>query len=261
VVGPPLQRLVPMDRRIGFALMPTSRHCRRSGSPAPPRDTRNPPVCSSRTIAHDGIGFAVCQVMHAPTAYLMQHGVRIVFANVLLQQMGAPIPAEPTLVVAGSLVAKGLLSPAAVVLTTIAAALLADAGWFVLGRRYHAGVLRLLARLSRSKAQQAGRGRSAFARWGLKALLVAKFLPGVSQVMVPIAGATGTTVRSFVLYDIAGTLLWASLPFGGGVIFHQQVDVVLDALFRVGLWVLGGALVVATGLVLSRRVQARRRPA
>jgi membrane protein DedA with SNARE-associated domain len=79
--------------------------------------------------------------------------------------------------------------------------------------------------------------------------------------MVPIAGASGTSVRSFILYDIAGTLLWASLPFGAGVIFHQQVDVVLDALFRVGLWVLGGALVVAMGLLLSRRVQDRRRPA
>jgi membrane protein DedA with SNARE-associated domain len=199
--------------------------------------------------------------MHAPTAYLMQHGLTFVFANVLLQQMGAPIPAEPTLVVAGSLAAKGLLSPAAVVLTTVAAALLADSVWFVLGRRYHAGVRRLLARLSRSRAPQPGRGQSAFARWGLKALLVAKFLPGVSQVMVPIAGANGTSVRSFILYDIAGTLLWASLPFGGGVIFHEQVDVVLEALFRVGLWVLGGALVVAMGLLLSRHIQVRRRPA
>ncbi len=173
--------------------------------------------------------------------------------------MGAPIPAEPTLVVAGSLAAKGLLSPAAVLLATVTAALLADAGWFVLGRRYQAGVLRLLARLSRSRAQQAGRVQNAFARWGLKALLVAKFLPGVSQVMVPIAGATGTTVRSFILYDVAGTLLWASLPFGGGVIFHEQVDVVLDAMFRVGLWMLGGALIVTVGVLLSRRVHARRR--
>jgi membrane protein DedA with SNARE-associated domain len=197
--------------------------------------------------------------MHAPTEYLMQHGVPVIFANVLLQQMGAPIPAEPTLVVAGSLAAKGLLSPAAVLLTTVAAALLADAGWFVLGRRYQASVLRILARVSRSRAQQAGQGQSAFARWGLKALLGAKFLPGVSQVMVPIAGATGTKFRSFILYDIAGTLLWASLPFGGGVIFHQQVAVVLNALNRVGLWVLGGALIVAIAVLLSRRVQARRR--
>jgi len=211
-------------------------------------------------IARDGIGVAPSLRMHATTAYLMQHGVTFVFANVLLQQVGAPIPAEPTLVLAGSLAAKGLLSPVAVVLTTVAAALLADAGWFVLGRRYHAGVRRLLARLSRSRASQAGRGESAFARWGLKALLVAKFLPGVSQVMVPIAGATGTSVRSFILYDIAGTLLWASLPFGAGVIFHQQVDVVLEALFRVGLWVLGAALIVAMGLLMSRRVRAKRRP-
>lgn len=211
-------------------------------------------------IVHDGIDVAAMLVVHAPTAYLLHHGVTVVFANVLLQQMGAPIPAEPTLLVAGSLAAKGQLSPVAVVLTTVAAALLADAAWFVLGRRYQAGVLRLLARVSRS-AQQAGRRRSAFARWGLKALLVAKFLPGVSQTMLPIVGATGTTARSFILYDVAGTLLWASLPFGGGMIFHQQVDVVVHAIDRVGIWVLGGALIMAIGVLLSRRVQAKRRHA
>jgi membrane protein DedA with SNARE-associated domain len=38
-----------------------------------------------------------------------EQGLLLVFANVLLQQLGVPIPAEPTLVVAGSLAARGLL--------------------------------------------------------------------------------------------------------------------------------------------------------
>src|SRR5260370_41370375 len=100
------------------------------------RTTRGP---HGYAIPHAGIDVAAIVVVHAPTAYLLQHGLTLVFTNVLLQQMGAPIPAEPTLVVAGSLAAKGLLSPAAVVLTTVGAALLADAAWFVLGRHYHAG--------------------------------------------------------------------------------------------------------------------------
>jgi membrane protein DedA with SNARE-associated domain len=44
--------------------------------------------------------------MEALTAELAQHGLRIVFSNVLLQQIGVPIPAEPTLVVAGSLASR-----------------------------------------------------------------------------------------------------------------------------------------------------------
>jgi membrane protein DedA with SNARE-associated domain len=198
--------------------------------------------------------------MHPITAHLAQHGVPLVFGNVLLQQIGVPIPAEPTLVVAGSLAAKGLLSPAALVVTTVAAALLADTAWFLLGRRYEATVLRLLARLTRSR-DGIGRGRDTFARWGLKAMLLAKFLPGVSQVMVPVAGATGASYRSFILYDVLGTLLWASLPIGGGMLFNQQVDAVLAAMSRIAIWLFLGALVAAAGLIAARRVPARGRSA
>jgi membrane protein DedA with SNARE-associated domain len=194
--------------------------------------------------------------MHPITAHLAQHGVPLVFGNVLLQQIGVPIPAEPTLVVAGSLAAKGLLSPAALVITTVVAALLADTAWFLLGRRYEATVLRLLARLTRS-GDGIGRGRETFARWGLKSMLLAKFLPGVSQVMVPVAGATGASYRSFMFYDVLGTLLWASLPIGGGMLFNQQVDAVLAAMSRIAIWLCLGALVAAAGVIAARRVPAR----
>ena len=194
--------------------------------------------------------------MHPLTAHLAQHGAPLVFGNVLLQQIGVPIPAEPTLVVAGSLVAKGLLSPAALVTSTLAAALLADTAWFLLGRRYEATVLRVLARLTRSP-DGIGRGRETFARWGLKSMLLAKFLPGVSQVMVPVAGATGASYRSFIVYDVLGTLLWASLPIGSGMLFDQQVDAVLASLSRIGLWLFLGALVLTGGLIAARRMSAR----
>jgi membrane protein DedA with SNARE-associated domain len=195
--------------------------------------------------------------MHPITAHLAQHGVPLVFANVLLQQIGVPIPAEPTLVVAGSLAAKGLLSPTALVATTVAAALLADIGWFLIGRRYQETVLRLLARLTRSR-DGLGRGRETFARWGVKAMLLAKFLPGVSQVLVPVAGATGVRFRSFVFYDVVGTLLWASLPIGSGMVFNQQVDVVLAALSRIGIWLFIGALIAAAGVMAVRRAPVTR---
>jgi membrane protein DedA with SNARE-associated domain len=92
-------------------------------------------------------------------------------------------------------------------------------------------------------------------------MLVAKFLPGVSQVMVPIAGATGIRFRSFVIYDVVGTLFWASLPIGGGMLFNQQVDAVLAAMSRIAVWLFIGALIAAAGVIVSRRALARGRSA
>jgi membrane protein DedA with SNARE-associated domain len=43
-------------------------------------------------------------------ALVLQHGVGFVFLNVLLEQLGIPVPAVPTLLVAGALAADGRLS-------------------------------------------------------------------------------------------------------------------------------------------------------
>jgi len=45
---------------------------------------------------------------------IAQYGLALVFANVLFEQLGMPIPAIPTLIVAGALAAEGELSPSAI---------------------------------------------------------------------------------------------------------------------------------------------------
>ena len=42
--------------------------------------------------------------------HFSQYGLAIVFANVLIEQLGVPVPAIPTLVIAGALAAEGKLS-------------------------------------------------------------------------------------------------------------------------------------------------------
>lgn len=196
--------------------------------------------------------------MSGLAAHVAHHGLGLVFANVLLQQAGVPIPAEPTLVVAGSLAAKSLMSRLGLVLVTVAAATLADVSWFLLGRRFGPGVLRFVARFSAKTDRPSSRGAGTFARWGLRSLVVAKFLPGVSQVIVPMSGATGVGFRSFILYDLLGTLVWSAVPIGSGMIFHEQVDGVLSALSRVGVWVLLALAAVAV-VLLARRYFVRAR--
>ena len=194
--------------------------------------------------------------MSGIAAQVAHHGLGLVFANVLLQQAGVPIPAEPTLVVAGSLAAKSLMSRTGLVLVTVGAATLADVSWFVLGRRFGPAILRFVARIS----ARAG-GDSAFARWGLRSLVVAKFLPGVSQVVVPLSGATGIAFRSFIFFDLLGTVIWSAVPIGSGMIFHEQVDGVLSAMSRVGIWVLLAALAAGVALLARRYLVRGRRGA
>ncbi|HMK84433.1 MAG TPA: hypothetical protein VK437_00625, partial [Steroidobacteraceae bacterium] len=78
---------------------------------------------------------------------IAQYGLLIVAANVLLDQIGFPVPAMPTLIVAGAL-AEGWESLGLLFTSSVLACLVPDAGWFLLGRRYGIGVLKTLCRIS-----------------------------------------------------------------------------------------------------------------
>ena len=183
---------------------------------------------------------------------LARHGATLAFAEALVQQLGVPLPVEAMLVLAGSLAAKGLLSPLRMIAATTVGAVLADAVWFVVGRRYGDALLRLIGRLWPSRAA-APSGRSSFSRWGLPALLVVRVLPGAAQLIVSLAGARRIRLGAFVLCDLAGIVLWASAFFLGGMILHRQTEMLLQALSRPAPWLVAAALLAVTLLWRSRR--------
>src|SRR5688572_24467504 len=95
-----------------------------------------------------------------------RYGLLIVFVNVLLSQIGLPVPVAPTLVVAGALAANGSLSAAAVFGAVLVAALIGDGLWYIAGRIYGRRVLRLLCRLSFSRDSCVSGSEQMFRRRG-----------------------------------------------------------------------------------------------
>ncbi len=78
----------------------------------------------------------------------MDYRLLAIFANVFANQLGLPVPVIPTLVVGGALASQGSLSPIGFLVGAVSACLLADSVWFVAGRIYGSGVMKLLCRLS-----------------------------------------------------------------------------------------------------------------
>jgi membrane protein DedA with SNARE-associated domain len=174
-------------------------------------------------------------------------GIPFVFGNVLLEQLGLPVPAYPTLVVAGALAAHGAIPFPRLALAVLVATLAADTLWFLLGRRHGAFMLKLVCRMSLSPDTCVRQTEGIFERYGMRGLLVAKFIPGFSMVAPPLAGSLRVPLSRFLLYDTGGTLLWGGSALLLGVVFRQAVDRVLGTLEALGtraLWILGGALVL-----------------
>ncbi|NII10794.1 VTT domain-containing protein [Oleiagrimonas sp. C23AA] len=165
---------------------------------------------------------------------LASWGLLVVFANVLIEQLGLPLPAVPTLVVCGALAGGGHLSPALVLLVALAACLLGDSAWFWAGRRYGSRVMGLLCRISLSPDSCVRTSSGRFRQRGGQVLLIAKFVPGLSTLAPPLAGASGLRWRTFLWMDGIGSLLWAGLAVALGIIFAEQIEQLIAVMREIG---------------------------
>ncbi len=141
--------------------------------------------------------------------FFVHYAYLILFVWVLAEQIGIPIPSIPLLLTAGTLSATHRVSHVYSVLAVLAACAIADSMWFLLGRRYGNSVLKLLCRLSFEASTCVTKTEGYFTRRGPATLLFAKFVPGLSTVAPPIAGQSGMPYAKFLVYDLAGSLIWS----------------------------------------------------
>src|SRR5688500_13048006 len=109
---------------------------------------------------------------------LQQFGFGLVFINVLLLQGGVPVPAYPTLIVAGAYLTATPQSTLMLLGAGVLASLIADSIWYLTGRRYGMRVLRTLCRVSLSPDSCVTQTESIFLRFGARSMMFAKFVPG-----------------------------------------------------------------------------------
>jgi len=132
------------------------------------------------------------------------------------------------------------------------------AAWFVLGRRRGARVLRFICRLSLEPDSCVRQTEMVYRRYGVRSLLVAKFVPGLNAVSAPLAAISGVSFGRFVVFDTLGALLWIS-SFGGlGYIFSGQLDRVGDYAARMGSWLAVVAVALLAAWIGWKFTQRRR---
>ena len=170
---------------------------------------------------------------------ITQYGLLVVFINVLVEQIGLPVPAIPTLVVAGALSVAGKLAAMELFTVALLACVLADSLWYIAGRVYGSRVMKALCRVSLTPDSCVSQTQSRFERWGVKALVVAKFVPGLATIAPPLAGATHIGWPRFLLFNTAGGALWVAAGLGVGIVFNAQIERALVWFENTGAYALG----------------------
>ncbi len=105
-------------------------------------------------------------VEHSLIEAVGQFGLLAVFVNVLVDQIGLPVPAVPTLILAGALAMDGKLSASGLFISAVVACPIGDLGWFIAGRVYGNRVMKMLGRISLTPDSCVSQTQERFERWG-----------------------------------------------------------------------------------------------
>jgi membrane protein DedA with SNARE-associated domain len=187
---------------------------------------------------------------------LARYGAIILPILVVAEQVGVPLPAVPALLGVGALAASGRGNIPLVLGSITAVALVVDLSWYEVGRRRGAPVLARLCRLSLEPDSCIRRTQDVFIRFGVRGMLIAKFLPGLTTVMPPLAGVFAVGRLRFVCYEILGVLLWAGLWTSIGYLFSDAITTIAAHLARAER-VLGVVVLVVGGYIVAKFVRRR----
>lgn len=196
--------------------------------------------------------------MHRTLEFLLHHGYVVLLAWVFAEQIGLPLPSMPLLLAAGALAGTGRMNFFGSLFYVMLAAVTADLIWYELGRRKGIRILQLLCKISLEPDSCVRRTEGVFSKQGARSLLVSKFVPGLGTVTAPLAGIFHMRARRFLLFDAAGSLLWAGTFLGLGFVFAGQIDWVAEHLAALGGWLLV-LILAALAAYITYKFVARQR--
>ena len=184
------------------------------------------------------------------------YGAWLVGGVVGLESMGIPLPGETTLVTAALYAGTtGHLSITSVVLAAATGAIVGDNVGFWIGRTLgyrwvvaHQSTLRLSPKRLRL-------GQYLFERHGGKVVFFGRFVAIFRALAALLAGLNRMQWRRFLMFNVAGGIIWAVAYGGGAYTFGNELTNVLGET-GVVLSVAAVALVVV-GLFVARRLEKR----
>jgi membrane protein DedA with SNARE-associated domain len=196
------------------------------------------------------VGGLAADHLEAVMPYLAQYGAWAVFAGVLLEDFGVPMPGEALLIAGSVLAARHDLNIAWLLALAWAAAVVGDNIGYLIGVTGGRALVLRFGRYLFLDRQRLARVESFFARHGGQVVVGARFVEGLRQLNGVVAGISRMPWRTFLPYNALGALVWVGVWGGGAYLLGQRLDVVLAHFHRVqqSFWV--GALVGA-GVLLA----------
>ena len=179
------------------------------------------------------------------TRFVTDHGLPLLFAVVLIESFGVPVPGETVLIAFGVLAAEGHYSIVAVIALGATAAIFGDnLGYWLIGRLGGRALFRRWKWLHRYGDRVLPRAEAFMARHGGKAVFFGRFVAVLRYTVAWVAGLSQMRWRQFLFWNAAGGAAWASAV---GLTAYYGGRAAADAIAHYGLFA-GAVALVAIGV-------------
>ena len=180
------------------------------------------------------------------THFFTTHGLPLLFAVVLIESFGIPLPGETALIAFGVLASQGHYSIVWVIVLAAAGAILGDnLGYWLIGR---VGGRRLFERwgwLKRWADRVLPGAERLMERHGGKTVFFGRFVTVLRYTAAWIAGLGRMPWWRFLFWNAAGGICWAT---GVGLVAYYSGHAAADAIQRYGIF---AAAAIAVMLVIG----------
>src|SRR5438093_1047707 len=190
------------------------------------------------------------------THFLTHHGLPLLFAVVMIESFGIPLPGETALIAFGVLAAEGHYSIASVISIAAAGAIVGDnLGYWLIGRLGGRALFRRWRWLNQYSDRVLPRAEALMDRHGGKAVFFGRFISILRYTVAWIAGLSRMEWWRFLFWNAAGGIAWATAV---GLAAYYAGGAAADAIQRYGLYAVAFVIVaIIVGWLGARNARGR----
>jgi membrane protein DedA with SNARE-associated domain len=178
------------------------------------------------------------------THFVTQQGLPLLFAIVLIESFGVPLPGETALIAFGVLASQGRYSIATVIAVAAAGAIVGDnLGYWLIGRLGGRALFRRWRWLNSYSERVLPRAESLMERHGGKTVFFGRFISILRYTVAWVAGLSRMRWWRFLFWNAAGGIGWATAV---GLTSYYGGQAAADGISRYGLY---AAAVVVVAVV------------
>jgi membrane protein DedA with SNARE-associated domain len=190
------------------------------------------------------------------THFFTHHGLPLLFAAVMIESFGVPLPGETALIAFGVLASQGNYDIRWVIVTAAGAAIVGDnLGYWLIGRLGGRALFQRWRWLERYAQRVLPRGEALMARHGGKIVFFGRFVSVLRYTVAWIAGLSRMDWWKFLFWNAAGGIAWATAV---ALIAYYVGQSAADAIQQYGLYAAAAvAGAVALGWIAIRLTRRR----